>query len=179
MIMGAPDDHQLHARTAPPEEEESLIDALSASRQGRLRLGALVTTLVLAFSGGVVCWTVLNKPDVPITDRIAVAGGQGMRDRTSAIIEIPGTLPQRRHLALTLSLSNPATVGDCVHSARFDVSPVIDGQQWPPITGVRAGRETRIDLIAITHQMSLILDLHVADPSCTVNLGVGKAVLYN
>ncbi|MCA1702215.1 MAG: hypothetical protein LC808_02660, partial [Actinobacteria bacterium] len=96
--MGAPDDQQRYAMAVPTAEDEPSNNVVPASRQGRMGLGALVTALVLVFSGGVVCWTVLNKPDVPITDRIAVAGGQGMRDGTLATIEIPGTLPQRRHL---------------------------------------------------------------------------------
>jgi EmrB/QacA subfamily drug resistance transporter len=152
----------------------------AASRSRRiLRLGALFTVILLSAGGGIFYWTVSRKTDVPVTDLMVVSDGQGMHDGGQAAIQIPGTPPQRRHLILILTLTNSASVGDCVNPARLDVTPVMDGQQWPSITGLRSGHETRLDLTGTARHTGVIVTLYVPEPSCTVDLNVNKAILYN
>jgi hypothetical protein len=144
----------------------------------RLRLVALVTGVVLGVGGGLFYWTVIHKTDIPVTDRVLVFSGEGMHDGEQATIQIPGLPPQRRHLAITPTLINPANVGDCVTPARLNLTPVIDGQQREPIS-VRPGHEARLDLTGVTHQASVLVALYTPDTSCKIDLGVGQAVLYN
>jgi hypothetical protein len=152
---------------APPE-----------SVRRRLRLAALVTAIGLGVGGGFFYWTVIHKADIPVTDRVVVSGGQGMQNDGRATIQIPGTPPQRSHLALIPTLTNHSPVGDCVNPAQLDITPVIDGQHRPFLS-LRSGDEARLDLTGVTHQASVIVALHEQDPFCMVDLDVDQAVLYN
>ena len=145
----------------------------------RMQLKALLTTIVLGGSIGLFYWTIIHKPDIPVTDQVAVStSGQGMQDGGQATIHVPGQPPQRRNLAIIPNLINTATIGDCVKPAQLDLTPVIDGQQRQPVK-VRPGHEARLDLAGATHQASVLVILHTPDPSCRVDLGVDQAVLYN
>ncbi|MGH3939039.1 MAG: hypothetical protein ACRDTG_10480 [Pseudonocardiaceae bacterium] len=144
-----------------------------------LRLAALLTGIVMGTGGGVFYWTVIHKTDSPVTDQVSVTDGQGMRDGGQATIQIPGQPPQRRYLAIVLTLTNPAEVGDCVAPAQLNITPVIDGQQQQPFS-VRPGDEAKIDLTTVSHRASVLVTLHIPDQSlCRVDLGVSQAVLYN
>jgi hypothetical protein len=56
---------------------------------------------------------------------------------------------------------------------------VIDGQQGPSVNDLRSGQEVQLNLTSVTRQTSVLVTLHVSDSSCTVNLDVSKAILYN
>jgi hypothetical protein len=101
-----------------------------------------------------------------------------MQNGRQATIQIPGTPPQRRHLSLIPTLTNPAKVGDCVMPAQLDIILMSDGRAGQSVS-LRAGHEVRLDLTGVTHQAKVIVTLHVQDISCTVDLGVGEAILYN
>lgn len=143
-----------------------------------LRPAALLTSIVLGLGCSLLYWTVIHKTDIPVTDRVVVSSGEGMQNGGQAAIQIPGTPPQRSHLALIPILTNFSKVGDCVNPAQLDVTTVIDGQQRRSVR-VRPGHEARLDLTSVTHQASVTVTLHVQDPSCTVDLSVGQAILYN
>ncbi|MGH8574071.1 MAG: hypothetical protein ACREX8_16080 [Gammaproteobacteria bacterium] len=141
--------------------------------------GTLLTVIVLGVAGSMAYWTVSRKADIPVTDLAVVSDGQGMHDGGQATIQIPGEPPPRRRLALILTLTNLASVGDCVHPARLDIAPVIDGQRWPSVDGLRSGRETRLNFTGATRRTGVVVTLHMPDPSCAVDLNVDRAILYD
>ncbi|MGQ0775086.1 MAG: MFS transporter [Pseudonocardiales bacterium] len=141
--------------------------------------GTLLTVIVLGVAGSMAYWTVSRKAHIPVTDLVMVSDGQGMRDGGQATIQIPGEPPPRRRLALILTLTNLARVGDCVNPARLDIAPVIDGQQWPSVDGLQSGRETRLNFTGATRRTDVVVTLHMPDPSCAVDLNVDRAILYD
>ncbi len=160
----------------PPAEDNNV--SPPRSLRWRLQLRALLITIVLGGSIGLFYWAVIHRPDIPVTDQVAVSSGQGMQDGGRATIHIPGEPPKRRNLAIIPNLINTASVGDCVKPAQLDLTPVIDGQQRQSVKA-RPGHEARLDLAGAHHQASVLVTLHTPDLSCRVDLTVDQAVLYN
>jgi hypothetical protein len=152
----------------------------SAPRELRrtLRRIGLRLPIVFPIVGAVFCWMMFHKPDIHVTDRVLIVGGQGMRDGTQATIQIPGGLAGRSHLALTPTLTNPLNVGDCVGAAQLTLTPVINGEQRRPVDA-RPGREARLNISGASDAANLLVTLHEQDSLCTVNLGIGEAALYS
>jgi hypothetical protein len=121
----------------------------------------------------------IHKPDIQITDQAKVPDGQAMQDGMQAIVQIPGTPPARRYLAITPTLTNTQSVGNCVGSALLDITLVVDGRrgfeqsEWPP------DHELRLDLKGTTQEARVLVTVHMDDTACKVNLGLKEAVLYN
>lgn len=159
-----------------PKGDRSGVPPINLRRT--LRLSALLAGIILGAGGPVFYWTVIHKQDSPVTDQVSVSDGQGMHDGEQATIQIPGRPPQRDHLAIVLTLTNPAEVGDCVRPARLDITSVIDGRQRQ-LESVRPDQEIRLDLSEVTHSAAILVTLHTPDPACAVDLRVGQAVLYN
>jgi EmrB/QacA subfamily drug resistance transporter len=168
----------LASRLAPQSGHAVPQPAVMIGRR-KLQLAAVATVILLGAGGGIAYWTLNLKPEIPVTDLVVVSNGQGMHDDRQATIQLPGTPPPRRHIVLVLTLTNAASVGDCVNPARLDVTPVIDGQQWPSTDGVQPGREIRLNLTGAVHHTGVVVTLHVPDSSCTVDLQVSRAILYN
>jgi hypothetical protein len=76
-----------------------------------------------------------------------------------------------------IKLTNLAGIGDCVSPARLDVTPVIDGQQWPSINGLQSDHETRLKFTGATRQNGVVVTVHMPDSSCAVDLNVNKSIL--
>lgn len=148
-------------------------------RTANIITGTLLTVIVLGVAGGMAYRTVGRKAEIPVTDLVTVSNGQLMHDGGQATIQIPGEPPPRRRLALILTLTNHASVGDCVNPARLDLAPVIDGQQWPSVDGLQSGRESRLNFTGATRRTGVVVTLHMPDPSCEVDLNIARAILYD
>ncbi|MGQ0773432.1 MAG: hypothetical protein ACT4NY_03285 [Pseudonocardiales bacterium] len=148
------------------------------------RLLVPLAAIVLGAGVPIYYWTEIHKPNSRVTDQMSVFNGKAMHDGGQATITIPGRPPQHDHLAIVLTLTNHADVGDCVRPAKLDITPIIDSTpvidgRPEQLTSVRPGQEVRLDLSDVTRQAAVLVTLDTPDPSCRVELRVSQAVLYN
>jgi hypothetical protein len=139
----------------------------------------LLSALIL-FAGGVLAWsTLINKPDIQLTDRVVVTGGDDVGDKGQVEIMIPGEPSARKKLALILRLENLKKVGDCVAPAGMDISLIGDGVARPKISGARSGEELELSLEGVAHTATVQVVVNTPDPDCKFGIHVDKAVLFN
>lgn len=144
-------------------------------------------------------WFFIHKPDENVTDLVQIsvsneaAGDQSkakgdqpevIGDQSKVILTLPlenGSAAGfvRDNLALTLRLVNTKTVGNCVTPATLDITPKLDGKDGDTVKGVRSGKEVLLPLEGSKRQVKAEIVVHLPDPSCTVNLTVSEAVLFN
>lgn len=146
-------------------------------RRKALLFGA--ATVILAIGAAVTYWLAVVKPDMPVTDLAIVTNGDRMTSGKLATIDIPGTPPERHNFAFTPTLTNPSTVGDCVGSARLDVSLVLDGRTTIQKTGLPPQEEIRMDLDGVTRDAQVLVSVDMQDAACEVKLSLSEAVLFN
>ncbi|MGD6741546.1 hypothetical protein ACOKM3_06820 [Streptomyces sp. BH106] len=146
--------------------------------RGRLRRVAPLSLAVLVGVGvpmGI--WYGLHKPDANVTDQVRVVSGSEMQNGSTATLSVP-KYPDRDALSLTLTMTNSRAFGDCVVPATLRATSFVDGRATGSAT-VRPGKETRLAMGKVERQARVTLLLREPDRSCSVDLGVAEAVLYN
>ncbi|MGI5170320.1 hypothetical protein ACQEU3_38805 [Spirillospora sp. CA-253888] len=123
-------------------------------------------------------WFWYHKDDVNVTDRISVANGARLRSGGVATLQVPRS-PDREHISLTLALtSNRPEVGDCVVPTTLRLKLTVDGRDWGDATA-RSGQEVRLPLGKVERSAVLTVAVATSDPTCSVDLRVAEAVLFN
>ncbi|MFC9971187.1 hypothetical protein ACFVH6_09850 [Spirillospora sp. NPDC127200] len=136
------------------------------------------TAILLGVGLSATYWFWYHKDDVNITDRISVTNGTRLRSGAAATLQIPRS-PDREHLSLTLALtSNRPEIGDCVVPATLRLKLTVDGRDWGDAT-VRSGQEVRLPLGEVERSAALTAAVSSPDPTCSVDLRVAEAVLFN
>ncbi|RCG31255.1 hypothetical protein DQ384_11020 [Sphaerisporangium album] len=141
-----------------------------------------VPLVILGMAAG--WWFFIHKPDINVTDLVAVTGGNGMHDKSEAWVALPteGDITVansgRDRLALILRLVNPAKVGNCVGPATLNVAPIVDGKWGIPVT-VSSGEEARLSLAGVERRAGARVIVNMTDLACVVDLTVAEAILYN
>lgn len=130
-------------------------------------------------------WLFIHKPDENVTDLVQIPpSAQAVRDQSEVLVTLPvsnGSTASfgRDNLALTLRLVNPEPVGNCVTPATLDITPILDGKHGDTVKGVSSEKEVLLPLDGAKRQISARVVVHLPDPSCSVNLTVSEAVLFN
>ncbi|SEG53682.1 hypothetical protein SAMN04489712_106109 [Thermomonospora echinospora] len=138
-----------------------------------------VTAALLGMTLSLVYWFAYHKPDLNVTDRVVLGKAAGLRDGSTATVRIRPPLG-RSHLYLVFGLTNRSEVGDCVDPATLRGTLTVDGVDRGEIDA-RAGQELRYPLGKAENSVDLTVTLseEKGDRTCSVDLRVTEAVLYN
>lgn len=160
-------------------DSDKIHDPALTGLKNKLRLVLIVALCLISLGAATFSfWRVFNKSDIQVTDLMVVSDGERMQDGEQATIPIPGDPPQRAKLSLIPTLTNPATVGDCVGSAQLQVELVVDGVPGLLLWSF-PGEEINFDLEGVTHRADILITPQLQDSACRVDLAVINAVLHN
>ncbi|WP_436632817.1 hypothetical protein [Actinomadura kijaniata] len=142
----------------------------------KLLMFATATLLGVGLSAAYWFW--YHKGDVNVTDRISVSNGTRLHNGGVATLQIPDS-PDREKISLTLTLtSNHPEIGDCVVPAALRLKLTVDGRDWGGATA-RSGQEVRLSLGKVERSAALTAAVSIPDPTCSVDLRVAEAILFN
>ncbi|MEU0518394.1 hypothetical protein [Streptosporangium sp. NPDC006007] len=151
-------------------ERRSLWWMLSASAA----IGVLLASTV---------WFILHKPDRSVTG-IAEFNVKEMKEGDSAQITFSSPPAGYENLALTLSLTNLDSTGNCVVPARLEVTPEVVGvpgqiSSRSSVKDVSSGKEVRLPVAGIERGGHILVTLNKVNKGCKVKPEVSEAVLFN
>ncbi|HEX7303796.1 hypothetical protein [Lentzea sp.] len=142
---------------------------------------SVVAAVVVALlgAGGLAYAAWQQMKDIDFTAAIDDSG-KTWTDGSEQVLTVPGTPPARRRVSLTVSLTNARKTGDCVHTAKVEFVPVVDGKEQPPVQK-RSGEAADVPLADAVRKAEVKLVLHYspANSRCEVRLRIDKAVLHD
>ncbi|SDM30188.1 hypothetical protein [Nonomuraea jiangxiensis] len=160
---------------ATPEQRRMM------SRWARKSLAAGLTA-ALGLGLGAYYWLAVHKLDVDVIDHLPTREWTRMKANSAISIQIPGKPPERDNLALRFAIANRSTVGDCVVPAKLYIEPIFDRRGPAPADtalAIRPSQELRLDVSDALGHVIIKVTLLEPDLSCTVDLRIIEAILYN
>jgi hypothetical protein len=116
---------------------------------------------------------------IVVTGDIEARDVAGLGDGSAATLVLPGTPPERDHITLVPTITNPAATGSCVDPALLVVTPHVDGQPGESVT-VRSGEPAEVSLEGAASRASVTVEVDQSqgDTGGLVDLHIERAVLH-